>query len=113
MLESTLLTSSVRDFLLHNIKSLRDLEALLFVRRSPGGCDAALIAQQLGVETRAASGVLARLVARSLLQFRASGAEWTFHYTPRTSEIAEDVATLQRLYVENYSHLSELLPRDV
>lgn len=99
----------MRQFLAQNIESFEELEALLFVRRAAGGCDAALVATELSMERREVSAALARLVSRHLLEFRASGADWTFHYRPSSVELAESVQAVQRLYTENHAKLVELM----
>lgn len=111
-MESNEHASLARQFLAQSIETFEELEALLLVRRSAGGCDATLVATQLGIARREAAEVLARLVSRHLLEFRAAGAEWTFHFRPSSVELAESVQAVQRLYTDDHTKLVELMAKN-
>ena len=99
----------IRQFLLENVETVAEIDALLFVYRCVGGCTVSHLTSTLGIERRDSARILGHLVARQLLRFQASVGDWTFYFDPSTVQRSRCVKALARLEREDRSKLAELL----
>jgi len=96
----------LRDFILRNIDSVAELEALLLVRREPlVAWDASLAARRLYVDESAAADVLERLCAKGLIGN--DGA--LFRYAGQAEDVRRTVDELAECYTRRLIAVTNLI----
>lgn len=109
-----LIPDEVRDFLLRNIDSIAQLEALLLLRVDPAcAWGAETLAKRLYITTQEAAVVLERLGADSFLA-AAPDAPGGYQYQPASGELATMIDRVAALYAQcliPVTHLIHAKPR--
>jgi hypothetical protein len=91
---------ALREFIAEHISSIVELELILLLRaQAPRDWSAAEVARELRIEIGWTQQELAALTARGILAMQ-EGAEPRYRYEPATSEMADLIARLARLYTE-------------
>ena len=103
---SELVPADVRHFILDNIDSVSELEALILMRKCAGQeWSAESLAQRLYIDQAAAARLLAHLAGGGLC----AGQDGIYHYGPRDGTLAALVDQLADLYVRYLIPVTNLI----
>jgi DNA-binding MarR family transcriptional regulator len=104
------ITDDLRDFIVRVLPSVPHLEALLLLRRDSQRVQTASdIAARLYIDRRAATNVLADLVAAELIACRHNRREATYHFAPKSAIQAARVDELEALYSHSLVAVTRLI----
>ena len=96
---ATIIPHDVRDFILANIDSITQLEALLFLRNNAQHkWKCSLVAERMYVTQQQASLVLAKLVVRGFVAAEGAGEEEQFFYDPKNEDVALAIEQMANVY---------------
>jgi hypothetical protein len=107
-LKDRTLFQDLRQFLLENVATYDELEALLLLQRQPAlAWESNAAARELGLPVRQCEAALENLAARGLLAL--GGNPITFRYAPASNELAEATEQLQRAYRKDRFAIVQLM----
>lgn len=111
MTEENIIPPHIRRFLLTSIDSIPHLEALLLIRQNPDlNWDAALLANSLYIQPKAANDLLLKMAAAGFLNVKSEGSGdiYTYNYPPlEKRQMLEELAALYSKYlvlITNFIH---------
>lgn len=105
-----IIPNEIKQFLLANIESILQLEALLLLRRHPDqkfSCET--IAGRLYVNPSDVSGALGKLVARGFIMMESQGEYTVFQYNYTNQAVVEAVDRVADLYAKYLIPVTNLI----
>lgn len=100
----------VRSFIADHIDSVLQLEVLLLLHAAPQRhYTRADIARELRINPEWVQKQLAILQAKALLTSESTGADSTYYYAPKTSDLNEDVQALAAAYADYRVTITSLI----
>jgi len=113
-MNSDIIPQNIRDFILQNIDSVAQLEALLIFQSNPQDvCDSETIVHTLFIDKPQAELILNRLLGQGFIIEEPKGSK-AYRYQPKSEElvnIAKQVAELYQLYLVPVTNLIHSKPK--